>query len=315
MPDAEGFPRIGRDFGGCSGIFGGFRQTDSHRGAVPPGFDRHRGDRDGREVPGRHPALLIGVQATRTPCDGISASRQSRIYPDRPPFWSSDDSPRTHCSGTQSATGPRPPSGTAESQPGERIARCEAADTSSSEFLEPSLDKSGLPDDTGSPSLYGKGPLRMKKAAAPNGAAANSSVCNPTGRASVACRCFRRPLLRAEAAENEFSVDGSSKSTCTRADSPASCNFKILRVGARPVETPFVVRLHRVLHLIRQGGVEIGRRRCLRVADECSVLADSCSVQCDREIVSLIGSPVLVLLIPLLEVVYRSLHSYNRFLF
>ena len=36
-------------------IFGGFRHAESHHGAVLSGLDRHRGDRAGREVAGRHP--------------------------------------------------------------------------------------------------------------------------------------------------------------------------------------------------------------------------------------------------------------------
>ena len=75
-----------------------------------PTAGRRRAERRVKCVILIDPALMIGVQATRTPFDAISALRQSRKDLDRP-FWASDDLPRTHCSGRQSATGPRPPSG------------------------------------------------------------------------------------------------------------------------------------------------------------------------------------------------------------
>ena len=66
--------------------------------------------------------------------------------------------PRTCCSGTQSATGPRPPSGTAESQPGERSRaakpRKQACPSPRKRRRHINIDR---PDDTGSPNLYGKG--------------------------------------------------------------------------------------------------------------------------------------------------------------
>ena len=56
------------------------------------------------------------------------------------------------------------------------------------------------------------------------------------GRASVACRRCRRSLLGTEAAVNVFVATMCS----TRADGPASRDFKFVRIGARPVETSFV---------------------------------------------------------------------------
>ena len=82
---------------------------------------------------------------------------------------------RTHCSGTPPATGPRPPSGTAELQLDEG-SRAAKPRTQAQPGLGSVADNSGLPDDTGESDLYEKGPLRIKNAAAPNGAAANSSA-------------------------------------------------------------------------------------------------------------------------------------------
>ena len=118
------------------------------------------------------PALLIGVQATRTPCGAISASRTLRKDPDWP-FWSSDDSPRTHCSGRPPATGHgRHPA--RQSQPGE-VSRAAKPRTQARPSLGSVADSSGRLDDTGNPNLYGKG-CSEKNAAAPNGAAANTSA-------------------------------------------------------------------------------------------------------------------------------------------
>ena len=80
--------------------------------------------------------------------------------------YSHDDSPRTHCSGRQSATGPWPQSGKAESA-GRRITRCEAEDTSLSEPPEASPTYIRTAERYRGTRPLWQRPLRKKNAAAP----------------------------------------------------------------------------------------------------------------------------------------------------